>query len=137
MWAEQFPQRQGDHFVFPAERYGAAGDRFEPATYASDPTRPIASIKEAWEHAKKRAGVRCRFHDLKHTAVSRMVEAGVPLVKVAKIVGWSDSTLVRMANRYSHFTLEEMRSAVETITSPASPPFPPPSDAEAGGGRVN
>ena len=47
MWAEQFPQRQGEHFVFPAERYGAAGDRFEPATYATDPTQPIASVKEA------------------------------------------------------------------------------------------
>lgn len=29
----------------------------------------------------------CRFHDLRHTAVSRMLNAGVPLAKVAKIVG--------------------------------------------------
>jgi integrase len=142
MWAEQFPNRQGEHFVFPAERYGAAGDRFEPATYDTDPTQPIASIKEAWEFAKKRAGVECRFHDLKHTAVSRMVEAGVPLTKIAKIVGWSDSTMVRMAKRYSHFTLEELRPAMETTTAAGAdfsgyPQFSPQSDAGSGSGRAN
>jgi integrase len=142
MWAEQFPNRQGDHFVFPAERYGAAGDRFEPATYATDPTQPVASIKEAWEFAKKRAGVQCRFHDLKHTAVSRMLDAGVPIAKVAKIVGWSPSTMVKMAARYGHFNLEELRGAVETITAPTAdsagyPRNPPRSGAQAGGDRAN
>jgi integrase len=86
MWALQFPDRQPEHFVFPAEKYGAALDEFEPATYDTDPTQPIKSIKESWEGAKKRAGVKCRFHDLKHTAVSRMLDAGVPIAKVAKIV---------------------------------------------------
>jgi integrase len=120
-WAAQFPNREGDHFVFPAKRYGAAGDVFENKVYATDPTKPIASIKEAWEFAKKRAGVKCRFHDLKHTAVSRMLDAGVPIAKVAKIVGWSPSTMVKMAARYGHFTVAELRPAVETITSPGIP----------------
>jgi hypothetical protein len=30
-----------------------------------------------------------RFHNLRHTAVSRLIDAGVPLPKVAKIVGWA------------------------------------------------
>jgi integrase len=139
MWAEQFPDRQPDHFVFPAERYGAGGDKFEPATYDTDPTQPVASIKEAWEFAKKRAGVECRFHDLKHTAVSRMLDAGVPMAKVAKIVGWSPSTMVRMAARYGHFNLEDLRSAVETITAPNAgyPQFSPQSKADSGSERAN
>src|SRR5262249_2523472 len=123
---------------------------------ATDPNSPIASIKEAWEAAKRRTrrhcprcrvgtladssqfgakrygctscefttqslptGVQCRFHDLKHTAVSRMLDAGVPITKVAKIVGWSPATMVRMSARYGHFSLEDLRSAVETITRPA------------------
>ena len=145
MWADSFPNRQGEHFVFPAERYGAAGDGFEAVSYATDPTQPIASIKEAWEFAKKRAGVECRFHDLKHTAVSRMLDAGVPMAKVAKIVGLSPSTMVRMAARYGHFNLEDLRSAVETITAPAAdsgresgyPRFSPRSHSEVGGNRAN
>jgi integrase len=145
-WASQFPGRQPEHYVFPAERYGAAGNKFEPKAYNTDPTQPIADIKEAWEAAKLRAGkilkglseddssdvatpesgvqktapLQCRFHDLRHTAVSRMLDAGVPIAKVAKIVGWSPSTMVKMAARYGHFALDELRSAVESITRPQS-----------------
>lgn len=56
-----------------------------------------------------------RFHDLRHTAVSRMIAAGVPLPIVAKIVGWSASTMAKMAARYGHFGLDELRDAVEAI----------------------
>jgi integrase len=60
LWAQRFPNRQPEHYVFPAERYGASGNVFEAAAYATDPTKPLASIKEAWEGAKERAGVKCR-----------------------------------------------------------------------------
>jgi integrase len=56
-----------------------------------------------------------RFHDLRHTAVSRMVAAKIPLPMIAKIVGWSPATLALMIARYGHFRLDEMRAAVETI----------------------
>jgi integrase len=59
-----------------------------------------------------------RFHDLRHTAVSRMIAAGVPLPIIAKIVGWSAGTMAKMAARYGHFSMEELRGAVETISGP-------------------
>jgi len=62
-WASLFPDREPSRFVFPAERYGASGDGL-PVVYDSDPTKPIGRWKEAWESAKSRAGVCCRFHDL-------------------------------------------------------------------------
>ena len=170
-WAQLFPNRKPGHFVFPAEFYGASGDTFDAFAYATDPSKSIGSVKEAWEGAKKRTrrhcpqcptglladsvapketiskksksknartkkpksfvctecnfvtaelpdGVQCRFHDLKHTAVSRMIGAGAPIAKVAKIVGWSVSTMVRMAARYGHFQMDELRDAVETISQP-------------------
>jgi hypothetical protein len=40
----------------------------------------------------------------------------VPLAKVAKIVGWSGSTMVLMAKRHGHFSLNELRGAVESIS---------------------
>ena len=43
--------------------------------------------------------------------------AGVPLAKVAKIVGWSASTMVLMAKRYGHFSLNDLRGAVESISN--------------------
>jgi integrase len=139
-WATHFPDREPEHYVFPAERYGAGGDQFSAKAYHVAPTKPIGSIKEAWEAAKLRAAkilkdidpedadkdsvhqagkvkpLSCRFHDLRHTAVSRMLNAGVPIAKVAKIAGWSPATMVRMAARYGHFSLNELRGAVESIS---------------------
>jgi integrase len=66
-WASLFPERESSHFVFPAERYGASGDG-AAVVYDSDPTRPIGRWKEAWESAKIRAAVSCRFHDLRQHA---------------------------------------------------------------------
>jgi hypothetical protein len=143
-WATHFPDRTPENFVFPSERYGGAGDGFlhSPKAYHVDPAKPIGSIKEAWEAARLRAAkilagkdttddaepeeeavqaekirpLSCRFHDLRHTAVSRMLNAGIPIAKVAKIVGWSASTMVLMAKRYGHFSLNELREAVESIS---------------------
>jgi integrase len=132
-WATHFPERKPEHYVFPAERYGAAGDKFCAKAYDIDPSKPIGSIKEAWEAARLRAAkilkgetaetdtkekiapLACRFHDLRHTAVSRMLNAGIPIAKVAKIAGWSASTMVLMARRYGHFSLDDLRGAVESI----------------------
>jgi integrase len=110
--------QQPTHFVFPHEKYGAAGepDRFGfvagSVVYDTDPTRPIGEWKAAWEKAKERAGtiltgktedesepLKCRFHDLRHTAVTRLLEAGIPYPVVASILGWSAATTIRMAKR--------------------------------------
>jgi integrase len=134
-WATSFPGREPEHYVFPSEKVGLDGeDGYLVGTvtpYASDPKKPMGSWKTAWNYARKRAAIilagefdnttniprmACRFHDCRHTAVSRMIDAGVPLPKIAKIVGWSPATMVRMAARYGHFSLDELRGAVEAIS---------------------
>jgi integrase len=136
MWAAQFPGRHPAHFVFPSEKYGAAGqtDTFGftagPVIYDTDPTQPIGNWKEAWEKAKKRAGamlkgkkeeeedrtpLKCRFHDLRHTAVTRLLEAGIPYPVVASIMGWSAATAIRMAKRYGHIGNQALRAAADVL----------------------
>ncbi|MEE8200301.1 MAG: site-specific integrase [Candidatus Acidoferrales bacterium] len=119
-WASLFPDRQPEEYVFPSERYGAAGNAFSPCAYATDPSRPIGRWKEAWEAAKTRSGVRCRFHDLRHTGCTRMLEAGVPFSVVAAIMGWSASTTVRMAKRYGHIGQAAQRHAVSVLDGATS-----------------
>jgi integrase len=114
-WAEQFPNRVPEHYAFPSERYGAGGDKFETTVYDIIPTRAINSWKESWESAKKNAGVTIRFHDLRHTCVTRMLEGGVPLSVVGSILGWSPATTARMAKRYGHIGDVAQRQAVAVL----------------------
>jgi integrase len=108
-WAASFPARKPEHFVFPAEKYGEGGP------YATDPTRPIGSWKEAWEAAKIRAGVTCRFHDLRHTVCTHMLESGVPFSVVAAVMGWSPSTMIVMSKRYGHIGQAACAEAVKSL----------------------
>jgi DNA-binding MurR/RpiR family transcriptional regulator len=70
-----------------------------------------------------------------------MLKAGVPIAKVAKIVGWSTATMVRMAARYGHFRLNELRGAMESNSSATfegeSLVDSPVSEEASGGARAN
>jgi len=118
MWAETFPNREPKHYVFPSEKCGAAGDDFKVIVYGTDPTNPVGDWKEGWEAAKKRAKVVCRFHDLRHTACTRMLESGTPLSVVANLMGWSPSTAVRMSRRYGHIGQAAQVEAVQALNGP-------------------
>jgi integrase len=122
-WAERFPSRKPNDSVFPCERYGRKGKDHvfgfagSGAAYSTNPSKPMGSWKKAWQAAKKRAGVTCRFHDLRHTGCTRMLEAGVPFSVVSDIMGWSASTAVRMAKRYGHIGHSARRDAVDKLSS--------------------
>jgi integrase len=51
-------------------------------------------IKRSFSTACKRAGINgLRFHDLRHTAATRMMESGIDIATVSKILGHSDINL--------------------------------------------
>lgn len=119
-WAKQFPDRKQGHCVFPAEQYGAPGED-KPGTFEQDPTQPIGSWKTAWKNARKAAKVSCRFHDLRHSAVTRLLEGGVSFPIVASLLGWSPSTTTKMAKRYGHIGNSAHREAVATLDPQTNP----------------
>ena len=59
-WAQQSPNRQPERSVFPAEKVGAAGNAFDAEVYATDPAKPIANFKEAWEAERDKYGATAR-----------------------------------------------------------------------------
>ena len=63
----------------------------------------------------RKAGIgNFRFHDLRHTAATRIAAAGVDPFTLAYIFGWSD---IRMAMRYTHATNANMKQAVRSLDS--------------------
>jgi integrase len=131
VWAEQFPDRADDHFVFPSEHVGAGGDNFDANITGTKPSKAVGTLKTAWRTAKKAAGVKARWHDLRHTAVTRLLENGQTLPMVASIMGWSASTTVRMAQRYGHISTDARRAAMEAMSAPRPRLTEPRFDDEA------
>lgn len=121
-WAQQFPDRKPVHYVFPSERVGFSGNDEIPQVFDTDPTKAITSWKVAWTTARRQADVQCRWHDFRHTCITRLLERGVPLSVVASLMGWSPATTARMAKRYAHFADATHRQAMESLDPvPISP----------------
>jgi len=136
LWASRFPDRKPEHFVFPACENGHI-----------NPERPIDNWRTAWRRVTQaihcpacgqlqspgdtcrngecKADIRSvksptdrlRFHDLRHTAATKLLEQGTPTVVVAQILGWSASTALRMAKRYGHIRPEVQRKALSAVAT--------------------
>jgi len=66
-----------------------------------------------WAEAVKRAGLEdLRFHDLRHEAVSRFVEAGLADQQVAAISGHKS---MQMLKRYTHLRGEDLVGALDRV----------------------
>ena len=92
---------------------------FSGPVFTSPEGRFRHNFGRAWAKAVKAAEITdLRFHDLRHTATSRLVMAGIDLYTVKDILG--HKTLV-MTQRYSHLSPEHQRQAVERLvrTEPA------------------
>jgi integrase len=85
---------------------------------STEPSNAVGTLKTAWHTAKRAAKVKARWHDLRHTAVTRLLENGQTLPMVASIMGWSASTTVRMAQRYGHISTDARRAAMEAMNAP-------------------
>ena len=72
--------------------------------------KKIGDIKKCWSTALKRAKIEnFRFHDLRHTAATRMIEKGVDIITVKEILGHAD---ISTTMRYTHSKLDSKRLAV-------------------------
>jgi len=103
--AEKFGPVQPAWYLFPFS------NRVQPV----DPSRPITTIKSAWESVREDAKVECRFHDLRHTAVTKLAEEGVPDSTMKALAGHVHE---KMLERYSHIRMKAKRSAVEALALP-------------------
>lgn len=76
-------------------------------------TAPKISVQRAWERARAAVGLEhVHLHDLRHSAASEMINAGVDLYTVGKVLGHRDA---RSTARYSHLRHDTLAAAVGQI----------------------
>ena len=71
------------------------------------------TVRTYFEHARSEAGIKLRFHDLRHTFATRLIESGVDIVTVQQLLGHHS---VVVTQRYTHSNLENKRRAVENLS---------------------
>jgi integrase len=106
-FTQRFGETNPDHYLFP----------FGKPT-PSDPTRPITDISGSWDALRKKAKVKCRLHDLRHTAATKMAEAGVPESTMLAIMGHMSRAMLEL---YSHIRMAAKRTAVESLMLTPAP----------------
>jgi len=75
----------------------------------------VKEIRKSFKTAVKAARIKrpVRIHDLRHTAASRMIEAGVDIVSVSELLGHSD---LKITLRYCHSSTKTKKEAVEKLS---------------------
>lgn len=96
------------------QRLKSGGNEYIFLSPTGNPYKRHDSIKGSYERLCKKASISgLRFHDLRHTAATRMIEAGASIVAVSKILGHSD---IKMTMRYTHPDTS-LKEAVELLTN--------------------
>jgi integrase len=113
VWLERFSEADAESYVFPSHCVGFAGNKREPRLYDIDLAKPIGEWKSAWNLARETAGLDYRWHDLRHTFISRLAEN--PMVSEQTITALAGHVSKRMLERYSHIRAQAKRDAIATL----------------------
>ena len=106
-----------DHAKRQAEQRAVAGSdwREHGLVFPSRVGTPMEpdNLRRSWDRIKKAAGVELRFHDLRHTCVTLLLDLGVPPHIVREIAG--HSALDVTMTIYAHASLDEKYRALSKL----------------------
>jgi len=118
LWLSRFPEITPEGFVFPFHQVGIGGNSRVVGIYDVDLERPMGSWRKAWLGACKNAGVRYRWHDLRHTFVSRLAEsASVSEQTIRSLAGHVSR---QMLEHYSHIRSHAKQAAIRRLEEQGS-----------------
>ena len=121
--ADRLGFAEPDHFVFAWQ-----GRAHEP-----DPTRPMESWRSAWRSLRAAAGLsHVRFHDGRHTALTRLCEAGQPDWVIQAQMGHVSPSMMKT---YSHIRRKALDEAAKSLEPTFALEFPKDEDRPRHNGR--
>ena len=100
-YVQQFGQTRPEWFIFPG------GGRFP-----RNPAVAITTLKTAWAMVRRKAGVKGRWHDNRHTLITELAESGAGDETIMEIAGHVSR---QMLSRYSHIRMEAKRKALAEV----------------------
>ncbi len=112
-WLEKLPEAGPDAYLFPRHRVGFGLGGRRAMLSDIDFQRPMQGWKSAWTRARKQAGVNARWHDLRHTLVSRLAEN--PTISEETIRALAGHVSHQMLSRYAHIRAQAKRAAIATL----------------------
>jgi integrase len=108
-----------------AEWYEAVFSKILPEWYLfpfgkprpSDPTRPVTTLKTAWDTVRRNSKVTGRWHDHRHTLITDLAESGAGEQTIMDIAGHVSRNMLK---HYSHIRMEAKRDALESVVKKTS-----------------
>ena len=100
-YVQQFGETRPEWFVFPG------GGRFP-----DNPAVAITTLKTAWAMVRRKAGVKGRWHDNRHTLITELAESGAGDETIREIAGHVSR---QMLSRYSHIRMNAKRKALAEV----------------------
>ncbi len=77
--------------------------------------KAMKRVDTSFDSARKKAGMEdVRFHDLRHTFASRLVQGGVPLYDVMHLTGHKS---LEMVQRYAHLAPDYQEGAIQVLNN--------------------
>ncbi len=105
--AINFGSRRPEHYIFPFGGGSRRGDL--------DVTQPMTKfgLKFTWNQLREKSGLHwLRPYDLRHTAITRMAEKGIP---IAVIMSFSGHISPRMQQHYTAISMQAKRGAAQDV----------------------
>jgi integrase len=112
LWLSRFPKAGQDAHVFPRHGVSVSAGR-EPLLHAVEFDKPLGNPKGAWKRARETAGLKLRWHDLRHTFITRLCES--PNVSEETIRSLAGHVSQQMMRRYSHVRNRAKQNAIEEL----------------------
>jgi integrase len=100
---------------FPLRSLPTSRTTFPAEKRAIDVSRPMGEWKKAWTDSLRLAGLKYRWHDLRHTFVSRL--ASNPTVSESTLKALSGHVSKRMLEHYSHVHAGAKQAAIKALES--------------------
>jgi integrase len=110
LWLSRLPEANAEAFVFPSHQIGFAGDARGPLIYAVDFQRPLSEWKSAWYTALRQTGLKYRWHDLRHTFITRLLENPNNSEETVRALAGHVSR--KMMEHYSHIRQKAKEAAI-------------------------